>query len=136
MFFGWAILSPISRYYGWAPGNAGDMSTGARGWILWVALAIMTADSLISLLPIIGESFSQMSQAVHKTDQNHVGQRAESGEVEPPSRLVPESWSLFGLLFSITSGTVIIWSLFGSEGIKPWAIFIGFTLGGGVSLLG
>ena len=34
MFVAWAILSPISKHNGWAPGPVGDMTTGARGW--WV----------------------------------------------------------------------------------------------------
>ncbi|KAG8686200.1 hypothetical protein FRC11_009356, partial [Ceratobasidium sp. 423] len=38
MIFGWGILSPLSKLNGWAPGPTGDMITGARGWILWVAL--------------------------------------------------------------------------------------------------
>ncbi|KAL1739880.1 OPT oligopeptide transporter protein-domain-containing protein, partial [Schizophyllum fasciatum] len=55
MFVGWAVLSPISKHSGWAPGPVGDMTTGARGWILWTSLAIMCTDSLVSLLPVIYE---------------------------------------------------------------------------------
>jgi hypothetical protein len=138
MLVGWAILSPIVKHYGWAPGSVGDMTIGARGWILWVALAIMTVDSLTSLLPVVGEFISQISHMVYKTadSQTHFGRGAASNEVEPPSRLVPTRWIVSGLIFSVTSGTIIVWLLFGSEGIKPWATFLGFVLGGGMSLLG
>jgi hypothetical protein len=114
------------------------MNIGARGWILWVALAILTVDSLISLLPVVGELFAQISHVVYKTSdsQHSFGRGTTSDEVEPPSRLVPGQWIISGLLFSVISGTVIVWSLFGSEGIKPWATLLGFVLGGGMSLLG
>ena len=46
---GWGILSPIAKHHGWAPGPVGEWSSGSKGWIVWVSLAIMLADSLISL---------------------------------------------------------------------------------------
>lgn len=140
MFVGWAILSPISSHFGWAPGSAGDMSNGARGWILWVALAIMTVDSLVSLLPIVGEFFTQVVDSFNRTPSdrasNRIDRETESAEVEPASRLVPTKWIVSGLLFSVVSGTIIVWFVFGSEGIKPWATLLAFVLGGGMSLLG
>ncbi|KAH7311389.1 OPT oligopeptide transporter protein-domain-containing protein [Stachybotrys elegans] len=47
---GWGILSPVAKSRGWAPGDPGDWDTGSRGWILWVGLAIMLADSLVCLM--------------------------------------------------------------------------------------
>ena len=46
---GYGILGPLARAKGWAPGAIGDWQTGATGWILWVSLSIMLADSLTSL---------------------------------------------------------------------------------------
>ena len=46
---GWAILSPIAKSNGWAPGPVGDWTSGSKGWIVWVSLAIMLADAVISL---------------------------------------------------------------------------------------
>ncbi|MCJ1313733.1 hypothetical protein MMC25_007413 [Agyrium rufum] len=46
---GWGILSPIANHQGWAPGPVSDWTTGSKGWIVWVSLAIMLADSLVSL---------------------------------------------------------------------------------------
>ncbi|KAF2116241.1 OPT oligopeptide transporter protein-domain-containing protein [Lophiotrema nucula] len=46
---GWGILSPLAKSKGWAPGPVSDWTTGSKGWIVWVSLAIMLADSLISL---------------------------------------------------------------------------------------
>ena len=46
---GWGVLSPLAKSKGWAPGPVRDWTTGSKGWIVWVSLAIMLADSLISL---------------------------------------------------------------------------------------
>ena len=46
---GWAVLSPLAKYKGWASGDVGDWNTGSKGWIVWISLAIMLADAIISL---------------------------------------------------------------------------------------
>ena len=46
---GWGVLSPLAKNKGWAPGPVSNWSTGSKGWIVWVSLAIMLADSLVSL---------------------------------------------------------------------------------------
>ncbi|PVF95675.1 OPT superfamily oligopeptide transporter [Serendipita vermifera] len=135
MFVGWAVLAPLAKHSGWAPGHIGDMSTGGRGWILWVALAIMTADSLVSLAPVTMEIISELPVLLGLKSSSS-RESGSSEEVEPPSRLVPIGWVVTGLLLSVTAGTIIVWILFGNEGIKPWATILGFVLGGAMSLLG
>lgn len=51
--FGWAILSPLAKHKGWAPGDVDDWEHGSKGWIVWVSLAIMLADSVINLAWLI-----------------------------------------------------------------------------------
>ncbi|KAF1944784.1 OPT superfamily oligopeptide transporter [Clathrospora elynae] len=46
---GWGVLSPLAKHEGWAPGPVSDWTNGSKGWIVWISLAIMLADSLISL---------------------------------------------------------------------------------------
>ncbi|KAJ2379127.1 OPT super [Coemansia sp. RSA 2607] len=46
---GWGILSPVAKNMGWAPGEVSDWKTGSRGWILWISLAVMIAESVVSL---------------------------------------------------------------------------------------
>jgi uncharacterized oligopeptide transporter (OPT) family protein len=46
---GWAVLSPLAKYRGWAPGSIDDWETGSKGWIVWISLAIMLADAVVSL---------------------------------------------------------------------------------------
>ncbi|KAJ8503035.1 hypothetical protein ONZ45_g11223 [Pleurotus djamor] len=133
MLVGWGILSPLSKQQGWAPGPVGDMTTGARGWILWTSLAIMCADSVISLLPVIMEYAQDIYHAA-------LGKRRENAkedlETETPNRLVPNKWVISGLIASIVIGTLLVWMIFGHDGIKPWATVIGFIFGGLLSILG
>ncbi|KAK4101350.1 OPT superfamily oligopeptide transporter [Parathielavia hyrcaniae] len=46
---GWGILSPLAKSRGWAPGPVGDWEAGSKGWIVWISLAIMLADAVVSL---------------------------------------------------------------------------------------
>ena len=46
---GWGILSPLAKSKGWAPGPVADWTTGSKGWIVWISLAVMLADSVVSL---------------------------------------------------------------------------------------
>ena len=52
---GWAVLSPLAKHKGWAPGPIDDWEEGSKGWIIWVSLAIMLADSIVSLAYIAGK---------------------------------------------------------------------------------
>ncbi|KAF8455269.1 OPT oligopeptide transporter protein-domain-containing protein [Kalaharituber pfeilii] len=52
---GWGILSPLAKRSGWAPGAVNDWKEGARGWIVWISLAVMLADSIISLGALVYE---------------------------------------------------------------------------------
>jgi OPT family oligopeptide transporter len=46
---GWGILSPLAKARGWAPGPVDSWEDGSKAWIVWISLAIMLADSIISL---------------------------------------------------------------------------------------
>ncbi|KAF7891066.1 uncharacterized protein EAF02_001391 [Botrytis sinoallii] len=68
---GWGILSPLAKNRGWAPGPVSDWETGSKGWIVWISLAIMLADSVISLgyialSPLINNSGDYVSEAQQK----------------------------------------------------------------------
>ncbi len=127
------------------------MTDGSRGWILWIALAVMTADSLVSLLPMMGQLVVLLVRSVGSQYSRLTRQRSvpasqplnddvsdydEEEVVEKPNRLVPLKVVIWGVVGSITLGTVIVRAVFGYEGIKPWATVIGFVLGGFLSLLG
>ncbi|CCM06802.1 uncharacterized protein FIBRA_09102 [Fibroporia radiculosa] len=137
MLVGWGILSPLSKYSSWAPGPVGDMTDGARGWILWISLAIMCADSLVSLIPVIYEVFySKIWNGAIRLGSSPEVIDKDDQEIEIPDRLVPMRWVVWGLAGSIILGTLLVWMVFGNEGIKPWATVLGFIMGGLLSLLG
>lgn len=46
---GWGVLSPLAKARGWAPGPVDSWEDGSKAWIVWISLAIMLADSLVSL---------------------------------------------------------------------------------------
>ncbi|WFD36286.1 OPT super [Malassezia cuniculi] len=46
---GWGILGPLAQHMGWAHGEPLDGMTGARGWIVWIAVAIMCAESITEI---------------------------------------------------------------------------------------
>ncbi|KFY09398.1 hypothetical protein V491_08202 [Pseudogymnoascus sp. VKM F-3775] len=67
---GWAVLSPLAKHKGWAPGPIDDWEAGSKGWIIWVSLAIMLADSIVSLAYIAGKQVAPYAwvvlESVHK----------------------------------------------------------------------
>ena len=128
MLVGWGFLSPLSSYYNWAAGPVGDMRTGARGWILWISLAIMTSDSLVALVPTAWEYGSKLFAGGHESGHD--------SEVETDDRLVPSRWVLWGITCSMAGGILLVWFIFGNEGIKPWATLLSFGLGALLSILG
>jgi hypothetical protein len=137
MLVGWGILSPLSKYLGWAPGLVGDMTTGARGWILWTALAIMCADSVVSLLPVFsGYIIRPFWKSVTPLVDGGDVDSKEDCEVETEDRLVSMNWVIGGTVVSVVLGVILVWMVFGNEGIKPWATVFGFVIGGMLSVLG
>lgn len=142
MLVGWGLLSPLSKYMEWAPGPVGDMTTGARGWILWVSLSIMVTDSLVSLAPIVFGAMRKLllgfGNRRPRTRDSGVDEDGDSDQDEPhsPSELVPQKWITWGLSGTTVLGIVLVWFVFGAEGIKPWATFFGFIFGGVLSILG
>ena len=74
MVIGWAFLGPMAVCLGWASTDMSDWETSGRGymqevrvvlsktrWILWISLAIMMGDTVMSLLILIVSSFPKAS---------------------------------------------------------------------------
>ncbi len=72
---GWAVLSPMAKYRGWAPGPIEDWETGSKGWIVWISIAIMLADGIVSLSHIAARSAIQYWPEIHGA----LGRRLSSG---------------------------------------------------------
>ncbi|KAJ4371511.1 OPT super [Neocucurbitaria cava] len=67
---GWGVLSPLAKHKGWAPGPVSDWTNGSKGWIVWISLAIMLADSLVSLGWLILRPLISISRAYYPTVQS------------------------------------------------------------------
>ncbi|KZL83814.1 oligopeptide transporter, partial [Colletotrichum incanum] len=46
---GWGVLSPIASINGWAPGPVSDWDSGSRGWIMWIAVALILGDTAVTV---------------------------------------------------------------------------------------
>jgi OPT family oligopeptide transporter len=85
---GYGVLSPLAKSKGWAPGPVGDWATGSKGWIVWISLAIMLVDSIISLgwlllRPVLrhGPSFlRQTSIAIRERKWKHLLETNDRGQ--------------------------------------------------------
>lgn len=64
---GWGILSPLAKHKGWAPGPVPDWTNGSKGWIVWISLAIMLADSLVSLGWLVLRPLIALARAIYPT---------------------------------------------------------------------
>lgn len=88
---GWAVLSPLAKLKGWAPGDVSDWEHGSKGWIVWVSLAIMLVDAVVSLSyialkPLVGDKASELASVAWS--------RFQSSRVGGYLRLKPHEYTL------------------------------------------
>eukprot|EP01080_Neovahlkampfia_damariscottae_P004337 gene4337-7693_t len=102
---GWAILGPIVQYNHWVTGAIMKFD-GVRGWILWVGVAVMTADSLMTLIfsakTIImgGKSIIESGiEFIRKLTKEGWSIFKENPEEEDDGS-IPALWWIVGLIFS------------------------------------
>lgn len=96
----------------------------------------MISESVISLLPIAISYSESLAARVQQARTGVASVRSEEDEVEPQERLVPTSWVSVGLAVSSVLGIVLVWVIFGNEGIRPWATALGLVLASVLSVLG
>lgn len=110
----------------------------------------MIAESLISLAPLTYNYLKDLLNRgrLYQEARHFEGADAaesegyydlpedDEPEHEPPERLVPTIWVLWGLAASGVLGVVLVWLVFGSDGIHPWATAIGLVLASILSLIG
>ena len=86
----WGVLGPLARASGWARGPIFDFKLGAQGWVLWVSIGLMVAESLASFGVNLCEQLRAQLRAAKSEDEDKI-------EVAPLSELVPTGWWLSGL---------------------------------------
>ncbi|KAK1976846.1 OPT oligopeptide transporter protein-domain-containing protein, partial [Colletotrichum cereale] len=55
---GWGVLSPVASMSGWAPGPVSDWESGSRGWIMWIAVALILGDTAVTISTILLRTLS------------------------------------------------------------------------------
>lgn len=123
---GWGILSPLAKNKGWAPGPVPDWTTGSKGWIVWISLAIMLADSLISLSWLVVRPTIAIARAYYPNLRDILrlnispkqgytpisdasSTRKSHAEPDaPPSHLISNRTTIIGLILSLVICIVAI----------------------------
>ncbi|WFD30042.1 OPT super [Malassezia sp. CBS 17886] len=85
---GWAVLGPMAHFLGWTEGEPLDATHGSRGWIIWISLAIMCAESFVSLGELVSVEFARdiaewVRMAFGRRSDEHPHGRDWSARQEP-----------------------------------------------------
>eukprot|EP00026_Physarum_polycephalum_P004523 Phypoly_transcript_04544.p1 GENE.Phypoly_transcript_04544~~Phypoly_transcript_04544.p1 ORF type:complete len:680 (+),score=116.58 Phypoly_transcript_04544:85-2124(+) len=121
---GWGILGPIARHKGWAPGSVGSWESGAKGWVMWVALAIMLGESLSSLAIIAIKAIRSYKNTWKAMKESKKEGREMEGELEqldpvPEEHRVPKVWWLSGLFASAVLCVAVTSPMFHMKVYEP-----------------
>lgn len=147
-FLGWAVLAPLSTKMGWSPGPIDDWKTGGQGWILWISLAIMVVDSVISFVVVVGqslyrsamrtkESYSRVPAAETESDADEAQNEEEVEEEDadaPEEYLVSRTMTLAGIAGSTVLCIIAIKIVFHS--VPLYAIIAAILIAFALSILG
>jgi uncharacterized oligopeptide transporter (OPT) family protein len=99
---GWCWLGPMAQAEGWAPGDVGSSEDGAKGWLMWVSLAIMLGESFVSLAILAIRACCAAMENSASADPDPA----------PRTQQVPNLWWMSGLAVSTVLCAVIVAPLF------------------------
>ncbi|KAF9358430.1 hypothetical protein BGX26_001775 [Mortierella sp. AD094] len=156
---GWGILSPIATLNKWVTGPVSSSTDGARGWILWISLGVMIAESIVSLFGVVVLSlvahhrysvktkrFQERralleARAAHDADAHiqdyHIHDDEEVEDEDAPiDQLVPLKIWVCGLILSSSLCLFLIWVVFKDQHMPVYATLLALLLGGLLSVLG
>lgn len=127
---GWGILAPLSKAQGWAEGPIDDWKTGAQGWILWVSLAVMVSDSVVSFITVTVQS------AIKFFTRRNEGHEPEDGCELDAQYLVGFKTVSIGLFVSSVICIVLMVHLFGTTIVPVYSLVVAIVLALFLSILG
>ncbi|KAI8870303.1 OPT superfamily oligopeptide transporter [Ramicandelaber brevisporus] len=141
---GWGILSPIAKNNGWAPGDVGNWKNGSKGWILWISLAVMIAESFVSLgvmtykelrvaVPRLLAAYRNRGRLAVSTDDSYDPDLDPDNLDVRPHHLVPTWVVVGGLVISCILCIVACVVIFD---VKWYASLLGVILACLLSILG
>ena len=122
----WALLGPAAMRAGWVS-EVDSWEVGAQGWVLWVALGLMLAESLTSLLLLVLRQL-----AATPRDADAVAATLLAEEVAPPEQLVPLRWWVPGLLGSSALCVGLVSALLA---VPAWQLVVSVALSCVVAVL-
>lgn len=149
---GWGILSPVAYYAGWAPGPIDDWKTGSKGWILWISLGVMIAESCVSLIVVFVKSIvktvrrkqeeglyvaaSNGDESVQEEMIEHVLEEEEVEVDAPVSQQVSKKVASVGLVASSVLCVVMVRAVFGPEAMPVGMTLVSIVIAMFLSVLG
>ncbi|KAG0349622.1 hypothetical protein BGZ54_004314, partial [Gamsiella multidivaricata] len=156
---GWGLLSPLATLNEWVTGPVWSSTTGARGWILWISLGVMIAESIVSLLGVVVlslvahhrymvksrryEERRQLLEAraalegnAHMEEYHLHDDEDTEDEDSPPDQLVPLKVWVCGLILSSALCLLLIWIVFKDQHMPVYATVLALVLGSLLSVLG
>lgn len=131
---GWGILAPLAKHLQWAPGPIDDWKTGAQGWILWISLSVMVADSVVSFVVVTVQSLYKVYQRCRDTEQ--IKSSSEETKDVGKEFLIGTKTVVIGLTLSSVLCIVTMVYLFGSEIVPVYSLVIAIILALFLSILG
>jgi len=150
---GWGILSPLATLNKWVPGPVSSATDGARGWILWISLGVMIAESIVSLLGVVFLSMvahyrykvrseryaEQRALLEHSGASDEAFEQLDEDTVNddaPIDQLVPLKVWVCGLILSSLLCLFLIWVVFRDQHMPVYATLLALALGCLLSVLG
>ena len=134
---GWGILSPVAFYSGWAPGPVSDWKTGSKGWILWISLGVMIAESIVSLaIVLVGAIAKSVRQQDHVSASEDLVEVEEEEEDAPVDQRVSTKTTLIGLLLSTIACIYLVHVVFGPDVLPSSMTLLAIIVAMFLSVLG
>ncbi|KAL0489118.1 hypothetical protein AKO1_009024 [Acrasis kona] len=137
---GWAVIGPIVESQKLVQGAPMSYVNGIRGWILWVGVAVMAADSIVQLLSALFTVVIWIVKMIINRYRNRNVVESNAGpEHDRPSleqnleaHMIPWFWPIIGLVLSTVMLTLIGHFVFG---IKYYFVWAAIPLGALLSLI-
>ncbi|MEZ4473816.1 MAG: OPT family oligopeptide transporter [bacterium] len=93
----WGVLAPMVEHWELVKGPTMSYGSGSRGWILWVGVAIMVADSLTQL----ALSWKTIVNTFRRTSST-----GEAADTAAASEMIPNKWWIGGLIAATILTTI------------------------------
>lgn len=113
---------------------AAVLTLARSGWIIWPALAIMMAEALVSLSTVTLTSLASYLRARRRL--RSPPNRTDDPETETQEDELSLKWVVVGMTASSVLCIVLVYAVFGNEGMRWWATVVALLLACLFSLLG